>query len=159
MAGMGDSKKRRTEQKDDSLFGLLSMYKAYNTYIRVLVSEDDNLISVQLTDNPSNWHKIPDERYENYRPLSRLELGSDKLSIKYITPEYIVDNLGIYLNMKIPPEDALVSDWLDPDGLFLIDISLRHRKKVITSINKILSMSPQKKYEMIEKSIAEKQED
>ena len=154
----GAARKKRIKI-DESLFGLLSLYKAFNTYIRVLISEGDKKMSLQLTDNPVNWKNIPAEDYKGFRQMTRLEMGVDKLSVKYLNLRYMVKNMGPLLSLKLAPEKVNVINELEEKGYFLLDTSLQYRKKVLQAVNKILTMSPQKKYEIIEKCIAENQEE
>jgi hypothetical protein len=151
--------KRIKRKEDESLFGLLSLYKDFNTYVRVLVSEDEKILSVQLTDNPANWKNIPKNRYEKYRQLSRLDMGFDRLSLKYLAPKYIVKNMGPLLNIKIPPDGVTVTDALNEGGYFILEASMRYRKKILQGLGKMLNMSPHKKLEIIEKCIAVDQEE
>jgi hypothetical protein len=151
--------KTTKRREDESLFGLLSLYKAFNTYVRILVSEDEKMLSVQLTDNPANWKNIPENRYEKYRQMSRLDMGIDRLSLKYLTPQYIIRNMGPLLNIKIPPDSAMITDALNEGGYFILDTSMRYRNKILHGLGKILNMSPHKKLEIIEKCIAVDQEE
>ena len=153
----GPVKKRK--DKDDSLFGLLSAYKSQVTYLRVLQSDEDERLLIQLVSNPAQWNKIPKEEYETYRPLRRLEMGIEKLSIKYILPQHIVKIQGPLLNMKLPPDKVKVTDLLEQEGFFLLDIPVKYKKKVLQGIKKLLQLSPQKKYEIIEKCIVDTQEE
>ena len=84
------TKKIKKKDKDDSLFGLLSLYKAYNTYIKILVSEEEDKVVVILTDNPKNWENIDAEKYKDYRMLRRLEVGVEKMFLKYLYPIHII---------------------------------------------------------------------
>jgi hypothetical protein len=142
-------------KKDEYLFGLLSSHKMNNTYLKVLVSEDEKKISLLVTGNPGNWKNIPEEKYKNYRAVRRLEIGYPKLSVKFVSPEQLVRTMGPMLNIKVPVEKVVVSDMLESGGYLSIDFPERYKKKVIAGVNKILGLSPQKKYEIIEKSLAE----
>jgi hypothetical protein len=73
--------------KDDSLFGLLSSYKQFNSYVRVFDDEEHDEIILAITSNPKFWKNMP-ESYLSLKELKRLELGVDKLSIKYVEPSH-----------------------------------------------------------------------
>ena len=87
---------------DDSLFGLLSSYKSYNTYVSLFFSEDEDSVIVFLTDNPKKWSMMTDAKYSSFRPLSRLKAGLPRLSVKYMLPEHLVKSIGPMLGMKLP---------------------------------------------------------
>ena len=55
--------KKKNKIKDDSLYGLLTVYKSYYTYIKIFASENDKKIVIQLSDNPKNLLMIPKEDY------------------------------------------------------------------------------------------------
>jgi hypothetical protein len=156
---MKEIMKKTRPISNDSLFGLLSLYKSFNTYIRVLISEEEKKISVQITENPANWTKVPKDKYKKYRVMRRLEIGSDKLSIKFMKPDYIVKFYGPLLNIKLPPENVVIDNHLGDEGFFIIDTPSKYRKKIFQGIDKIINLSPQKKYEIIEKCIVDNQED
>jgi hypothetical protein len=86
-------------------------------------------------------------------------MGVDKLSVKYLNPRYLVKNMGVLLNIKLAPEKVTIINQLEENGYFIFDTSLQYKKKVLQAVHKILTMSPQKKYEIIEKCIAENQEE
>lgn len=155
---MKSAGKVKSKKKDEYLFGLLSSHKMNNTYIRILVSEDEKTISLLVTDNPKNWKNIPEEKYKTFRTVRRLDIGYPKLSVKFVSPEQLVKTMGPLLNIKVPVEKVVISQMLESGGYLCIDFPGRYKKKVITGVNKILSLSPQKKYEIIEKSLADNQE-
>ncbi len=151
------SKKKHREdrrEEDDSLFGLLSSYKTLVTYIRVLISDEDNKVVVQITDNPKTFSYIS-ERYENFREMRRLEIGTNKLSIKYLSPEYLIKYMGPMLGMKLDSKKVTVINNLDKDGYFVLEISLKFLPVVLQNIKRIINLTPQKKYEILEKCLAE----
>jgi len=147
----------KREKKDDSLFGLLSLYKQNSTYFRVLVSEEKEVLSLQIAANPSAWKNIPGQTYAGWRQLRRLELGCEKISIKYLLPEHIVRVLGPSLGAKIPDEKFTVTNSLDDKGYYIIDTSLKNQGKILSGMKKIISLTPHKKYEIIEKYLLEGQ--
>jgi hypothetical protein len=149
-------KKHREDRRDedDSLFGLLSSYKTLVTYIRVLISDEDNKVVVQITDNPKTFSYIG-ERYENFREMRRLEIGTNKLSIKYLSPEYLIKYMGPMLGMKLDSKKVTVINNLDKDGYFVLEISLKFLPVVLQNIKRIINLTPQKKYEILEKCLAE----
>ncbi len=140
---------------DDSLFGLLSMYKAYNTYVRLLVSDEDEKVVLQLTDNPGKWANIPDDKYENYEEKKRIDIGVQKLFIKYLEPDFLVQNMGPLLGTKIPAQKANVINNLDGDGYFILEAPLEYLEHMMHAVRRMVLLTPQKKYEIIEKCLAE----
>lgn len=140
---------------DDSLFGLLSSYKSYNTYISLYVSDKDESILLFITDNPKKWSLLSDERYKDYRPLKRLEIGITKLSIKYLLPEHLIKSIGPMLGMKLPSNRVRVVNNIDRDGYFILECPRKYLQEVVHNIRRIINMPPQKKYEILEKCLAE----
>ena len=55
--------KKLNRIKDDSLYGLLSSYKSNCTYVQILVSEADDSVVAQITDNPKNFQAITSEKF------------------------------------------------------------------------------------------------
>jgi hypothetical protein len=159
VSGMKSSaKKNATRVKDDSLYGLLSSYKSSYTYIRVLVSEEDDSVILQLTGNPKNFSPGLHEKYGNYSVLRRLEIGTPKQFLKYVMPENLIVVLGPMLELNIPPDKVVITDSVKKDGIYAIETGLKYRLKVIQGVRKILNMSPQKRYEVIEKYLSGDQE-
>ncbi|MCP4134800.1 MAG: hypothetical protein GY754_27750 [bacterium] len=149
------SKKDNKHKKDDSLFGLLSSYKFNNTYFRILVSEDDEMLSLQLTDNPGSWKQIEESAYKKFKILRRLEIGCTKLSIKYINPRQLIMIKGESLGASLPSTKTEIIDHIEDLGFYIINTPLKYKKKVFTVVNNLLKLTPQKKYEIIEKCIAQ----
>ncbi len=143
----------RTE--DESLFGLLSSYKSFNTYVSIHLSEKDDLVVLFVTDNPRRWSLMTDEKYRNFKPLRRLSIGVTKLSVKYLLPEHLVKYMGPMLGMKLPSNKVAIVNNLDKDGYFMLETSLKFMPEVVQGIKRIISMPPQKKYEIIEKCLVE----
>lgn len=143
------------KRDDDSLFGLLSSYKASNTYFRVLVSESKNSIIIQITDNPKKWPLLKDERFNDYTVLKRADLDLNKLFVKYLSPSHLIDQIGQNLGLKVPEDRAVVSNRLDTEGYFSFETSLEYRKELIQNLSKLINLSPQKKYEILEKSLSQ----
>jgi hypothetical protein len=140
---------------DDSLFGLLSSYKIFNTYFRVLASDEDDRIAIQITDNPKNWENIPADKYGSYRQLSRLDLGIARLSVKYVSPQHLVVYFGSILGSRIPSNKVTIINNLDNDGYFILETSLKYSQSAIGGLRKLINLPPQKKYEILEKFIAD----
>ena len=84
---MPSRKKKEYVKKDDSLFGLLVSYKANNTYVKVMSDEESQTAAVVISRSPVNWSKVEDSEYGSYRSMRRLDLGVEKLFIKYLLPE------------------------------------------------------------------------
>ncbi|MBN2158854.1 MAG: hypothetical protein JW807_05620 [Spirochaetes bacterium] len=155
---MKPSAKKITRVKDDSLYGLLSSYKSSYTYVRVLVSEAENAIAVQFADNPKYFNSQARERYKNYRVLRRLEIGIPKMSLKYLVPENLIAVMGPLLEINVPPEKVVIVDSIKKDGLYTIETSRKYQTKIVQGVRKILNMSPQKRYEILEKYLSGNQE-
>lgn len=145
------------QKSDDSLFGLLAAYKTYVTYIRILISDEEKKVIVQVTANPVNWIKNPDENYKNFRVMRRLEIGAVKLSIKYILPEHIIKIIGPALGIDIPLNSMDIKNSMDQNGILTLEAPLKYKAKILHSINRLIKSSPQKKYEILEKCMAESQ--
>ncbi len=140
---------------DDSLFGLLSSYKSYNTYVSLYRSDKDESILIFITDNPKKWALMTDVKYKEYRPLKRLELGVVRLSVKYIMPEHLIKCMGPMLGMKLPSNRVTIVNNIDNDGYFILETSVKYRDEIVQNIKKIINMTPQKKYEILEKCLAD----
>ncbi len=150
--------KKELEKKDDSLYGLLSLYKQYNTYVRVFVSEENDSVSVWLADNPSRWSSVSQEEYKPYHELRRLEIGVAKLSTKYVSPSHILKVKGPFLGVRIPADRLRIYNRLEDEGYYIIETSVKYKAKLLQSIKRILNLSPSKKYEILEKCVADDQE-
>ena len=154
------TKKIKSEQihRDDSLFGLLLSYKLNNTYIKVLLNEVESSVLVILTSNPKYWANIPKEITANYRNMKRLEIGSDKLFIKYIKPEHLIKIAGPSAGINLSSDKLEVVNRLDESGYYIISTSTRYLNRVLSGVKKLINLSAQKKYEILEKCISEEQE-
>ncbi len=155
----GQRTKGKTKKKDDSLFGLLSTYKAQVTYLRVLINEDESKMVLQLTDNPGKWPDLNLERWQGYRMVRRLELDIDKMLIKYIYPWHLIKIMGPLLGIKVPPEKVMIENSLQEENILSLHFPLKYSKKVFQGVKKLVSLTPQKKYEILEKCIIETQEE
>ncbi|PKL37712.1 MAG: hypothetical protein CVV44_15325 [Spirochaetae bacterium HGW-Spirochaetae-1] len=142
-----------TRDSDETLFGLLSSYKFNNTYVRVLESPSDNCISVQVTDNPRKWSYIQDRKYTNFRELRRLEIGCDRLCLKYINHNQLLMARGPLLGIKIPSKNAAVVNKLENLDVHIFETTMEFREKILKGVKNLLNLSPQKKMEIIEKCI------
>ncbi len=152
---MKPSDKNIRRNKDDSLYGLLSWYKSNYTYLRILISEEDDSVSIQLADNPKRFNDIPRERYRGYRALRRLEMGVPKISLKYLTPKILIAVLGPVLGINIPREKVVFVDNIIGNGYYSMETSLKYKTRVLQGVKKIINMSPQKRYEILEKYLAD----
>lgn len=149
--------KDKTEIKkteDDTLFGLLSVYKAFNTYFRILINDENKNLLLQITGNPKKWPSVGDDRYKDYRLLKRSELGTTKLSVKYLSPEHLIEQLGPVLGIKVPINDISISNNLDVDGFYSLELKAKYIQEIIQVIEKIIELSPERKYELLEKSFS-----
>ena len=144
--------------RDDSLFGLLLSYKQNNTYVRVFLNEAEASVAVILTGNPKSWDYLPPEISVHYRSMKRLELNTDKMFIKYILPEHLIKTAGISAGINLSADKIEVENRLEDKGYYLIKTSTRYLNRVLSGVKKLLNLSPQKKYEILEKCISEEQE-
>jgi hypothetical protein len=142
------------KSEDDTLFGLLSAHKAYNTYFRILINEENNNLLLQITGNPKKWPAPADDRYKDYRQLKRSELGTTKLSVKYLSPEHLIEQLGPDLGIKVPANDVSIANNLDADGFYSLELKSKYLQEIIQVIEKIIELSPERKYELLEKSFS-----
>jgi hypothetical protein len=154
------TKKIKSEQihKDDSLFGLLLSYKLNNTYIKVLINEVESSVAVILTCNPKYWANIPKEYTAGYRNMKRLEIGTDRLFIKYIRPEHLIETAGISAGINLSSDKLEADNRLEESGYYIIRTSTRYLNRVLSGVKKLINLSAQKKYEILEKCISEQQE-
>ncbi len=150
--------KKEPLPKDDSLFGLLSLYKSYNTYLRILVDEEESELAVVITRNPGFWKNIPTGQFGKFRQVKRLDIGTDRLFVKYILPEQLIKVYGPAAGMKIASDKISVENMLNDNGLYIIKTSAKNSQKVFSWVKKTVNLSPQRKYEIHEICIAEKQE-
>lgn len=154
------SKKIKNEHvhRDDSLFGLLLSYKHYNTYVRVFLNEANASVAVILTGNPKFWANLPPEITSEYHSMKRLDIGTEKMFIKYILPEHLIKTAGISAGINLSGDKLEVDNSLEEKGYYLIKTSARYLNRVLSGVKKLLNLSPQKKYEILEKCISEEQE-
>lgn len=150
-------KGKEVKEADDTLFGLLASYRKYNTYIRILVNESEKRFAFFMVDNPKNWEKQIAEKYSEYRILKRVEMNCNSLFIKYLLPQHIVNYFGQTMGLKLPTRRVLVENKLDEkdNPYYLIEASMRHLTNLAVNVKKILSFTPHKKYEIIEKYFAQ----
>jgi len=140
---------------DDSLFGLLSSYKPHTAYFRILASTEEKRAVLLITDNPRCWLRLPAERYAAYASVRRQELGATKLSVKYLTAANIVRTFGPTLGVSLPKKKTTVVNELDQGGCFLLEFPIDDLPLVLQAVRKIITLSPQRKYEIIETCLTE----
>ena len=150
--------KKEPLPKDDSLFGLLSSYKSYNTYLRILADDEKSELAVVITRNPGFWKNLPAEQFASFRQVKRLDIGTDRLFVKYILPEHLIKVYGPAAGIKIASDKILVENMLMDKGIYIIKTSAKNSQKVFSWVKKTVNLSPQRKYEIHEICIAEKQE-
>ncbi len=138
----------------DNLYGLLSSYKSCNTYFRILVNDDKNRIIIQITDNPKNWPDLDEEEYIDCKIVKRIEIGSEKMFVNYMSPMHLIEQVGPKLGIKLPDEKVYIDDNLEKSGNFSMETDLEFKTEVIQGLNKIINLTPQKKYEILEKSLS-----
>ena len=148
-----------TTNKDDNLFGLLLSYKSNNTYIRVVINEDNQTIELFITDNPKNWKNLHDAKIKKIKILRRLEVGVNFLFIKYISPLHLIKSLGPLLGFNLPLDAVAVLDQLEEKGVYCISTQLKYKFRVLQGVRKLINLKPHKKYELLEKSIVIDQEE
>ena len=151
---MKKKSKERVLNKDDTLFGLLLPYKQNNTYIRVFINEDEGDIIVSLTKNPKYWENLPPEITSSFRNMKRLELKTEKMFIKYILPEQLIKGAGTVAGINLSMDKVKIQNLLNEKGYYLIKTSTRYLSRVLSSVKRLLNLSPSKKFEIIEKCIS-----
>jgi len=125
------------------------------TYFRVLVSDKEKKVVIQITDNPKNFLRIPKENYVQYSKMRRLDIGINKLSVKYLSPEHLLQYFGPVLGMKINSKKVTIINNLEKGGYFILETDMQSLPMVMQTIKKIIALTPQKKYEILEKCLAE----
>ena len=156
---MPSKKKKEYVRKDDSLFGLLASYKASNSYLRIMTDRDSQTVAVVLSKSPINWSNIEDAEYSSYYSLRRLEIGVERLFVKYLDPEQIIKIMGQSIGLSVPANRIEIDDRLQDRGYYVVKTGIRYLPRVLSGVKKIINMAPQKKYEILEKCIAEEQEE
>lgn len=146
---------KKKESGDDSLFGLLASYKNLYSYLLVLESQEGT-IAVIMAKNPSAFDELIKTKYQQYKPVRRIKMGVSRLFVKYISPEYIIKFYGPLLGLKIPENKVHIINNLE-NGYFILEIPNHYKEQVIQCIRRIITLTPQKKYEIIEKSLAEQE--
>ncbi|MGQ9842014.1 MAG: hypothetical protein ACUVRK_00480 [Spirochaetota bacterium] len=146
---------KKKESEDDSLFGLLASYKNLYSYLLVLESRGGT-IAVIMAKNPSSFDELIKTKYQQYKPVRRIKMGVSRLFVKYISPEYIIKFYGPLLGLKIPENRVHIINNLE-NGYFILEIPNHYKEQIIQCIRRIITLTPQKKYEIIEKSIAEQE--
>jgi hypothetical protein len=150
------SKKPREKNPDDSLFGLLAAYKANNTYFRIIVNEEKKIALFSMTDNPKYFPVLSgNEAFEGYRLMKRSELNLMKHSVKYLSPQHIVRFYGDTLGLKITTRNGKISNNLDnAKRIYSLEVKLSQCQNIVQMVKKIIQLTPQKKYEIIERYLA-----
>ena len=77
-----------------------------------------------------------------------------KLSVKYLSPEHLIEQLGSTLSIKAPENEISISNNLDIDGFYSLELKSKYLPDIISAIQKIIDLSPEKKYEILEKSFS-----
>jgi hypothetical protein len=142
------------KSKDDTLYGLLAAYKAFTTYFRILINDTNNNLILQVTANPKKWQKPDNEYFKDFRLLKRSEIGTIKLSVKYLNPENLINEFGPILGLKIPEGEVKIINDLNSNGVYTLEINSKYLQEIISTIDKIIDYSPEKKYELIEKTLS-----
>lgn len=141
-----------TKEENENLSGLLSSYKKYNCYLRIMYNEELKRVSLQMTENPKYWKNIPEEKYSDYTRMKRVKLQVRTLSVKYIAPEHIVNYLGPTLGIDMALRNVDINDYLESEEkYFAIDTPQKYLSEMIVTLKKIINLTPQLKYEMIVK--------
>ena len=123
------------------------------------MSDDESqTLAIVLSRSPVNWSMIEDSEYSGYRQMRRLELGVDRLFVKYLLPEHLIKISGPSAGIAIPASRIEVEDRLEDRGYYVIKTGTRYIARVITRVKRIINMKPQKKYEILEKCIADEQD-
>jgi hypothetical protein len=88
--------------------------------------------------------------------MKRVELNVNRFSLKYLSPAHVLDFTGPHFGLlKVPAKRVSMENLLaDPvGGYYILEVPDRFLPQFEATIKKILALSPQKKYEIIEKSL------
>lgn len=122
--------------------------------MRILVSEELKKAVFQMTDNPRYFPAIPEEG--GFRQLKRSEMNINKLFIKYLLPEHVLEyageNMGLKLTMRTGKMENFLADR--QKRYFQLELPLRLLSSIVPSVKKLVTLTPQKKYEIVEKYLA-----
>ena len=135
---------------NENFFGLLQAYKSNASYIRVLESDENDCISMQISDNPGKWKNITYEKYKSFRMLRRMEIGVGKLLIKFLTPSQLIKIKGPLLGIHIPVKECSIFADADDENVHIIETTLHYKERLLDGVKHLLSLSPHKKLEIIE---------
>jgi len=145
-------------RRDDSLYGLLSLYKSYCTYFRILENPEEDEVAMMIVSNPRSWQNIVEGDLENFTDIRRLKLGVTKMTLKYLLPEHLINVMGPLIGIKIPANKADVINSLENRGYYIVRTSTRFMPRVVAGLKKLINLTPQKKYEILEKSFVKDQD-
>ncbi len=148
--------KKKTEHistVSESLNGLLAGYKENNTYFKICVNREEEIVRLQLTENPIYWNNIPEKWEKDFVELKRVEIDVQKLFTNYVSPVHIVSSLGPCLGIKLPLNQITIFNGLLDEEInyYLISAPLRFLPDFIQFIKKMVNLSPQMKLQMVEK--------
>ena len=148
-------KKHTNLKQDDTLYGLLTAYKLSNTYVRIFDSEQKNEVIIEFCKNPKKWEEIAKTfpLGEDFKIVSRLQIGVSKMVIKYLTPEQILNSMWDIMGLEKSKFKIMVNDKTVSDGYCIIKITSKQKRKLFEAIAKLINVSPQKKIEIIEKNL------
>lgn len=62
-------------------------------------------------------------------------------------------SLGPFFGLKLPADSVAVADQLDDKGIYCISAHIKYKFRILQGVRKIINLKPQKKYELLEKSI------
>ena len=137
---------------DESLFGLLSVYKCFNTYIKIMVNDDKKCVLFLMTDNPGNWRNISDSELDGYSEIKKIYFHNNSNFVKYISPDHILNYMGQTLGMKLSLRNVGINDLLDEPGrgYFSLEAPYKYLPVMVNVFEKLINLTPQRKYEIIE---------
>lgn len=156
MKGQTTKKTKEEQAEDDSLFGLLANYKTYGTYFQLLIADEKKRLLVMISDNPGKWLKLDPEKYLDYKRVKKIDLGVSRLFVKYLTPEQIVEFFGATLGCKMPESKTTIQNLLPEGGIYIIETTIDAFDEIEVNLKKIINMTPQKKYGVIEHFLSNK---
>lgn len=154
------STKKGIVDKDDSMYGVLLPYRKFSTYIEVLEAVDGEEIVLVITNNPKHFVQIR-EIYEGYSVLRRIEMDAIKKFIKFLEPIHLLYQYGNTLGVKLPESKCLVKDFLNKkgNGYYALETSKVYKEKIIKVVNKLLKITPQKKYSILDNYFLKEEDD
>ena len=83
-------------------------------------------------------------------------MNVQKLSVKYISPVHIIDYYGSAMGLRVTKRVGKIENhFQDEKKYYHIETSISQCSALVQTVKKIITLAPQKKYEIIEKYLSE----